>query len=537
MNLYKVLLVDDEQEVIDAVIKKILWEKLGFEVIGYAQNGEEALELAESNMPDVVITDIKMPIMDGLTLSRRLKENYSDIKVIIFSGFEEFEYAREAIKIEVEEYILKPVPEEELIRILNRIKESLDKERNDKINITKLQEYYQKSLPIMRDQFLISLIEGRMSDKQIESYKTDYKINLIGSNYVISVIHMLRGESSDLLEQEIKPELMNVSLKQFVDENLEKNYFFKSFIYFKDVIYISVLDDSDDVNVYTDRLDVICKRVKRILNMNVVAGIGKVYDHLCMMKYSYEGAKNAMFYKNKEEEGQAVYIGEIEPLLDEGFVLYDSNVQEIIHEIKVGDREGMEEQIDKFLLFIKETKRSISQYQVILMGVIAELYKLAAAYKLDMGELFEWNSDVYQRILQIGSLEETHSWLLDTCLQIRNSIRKERMNTAQILINNATKYIRDHYADSSLSIEKLCKILNVSAAYFSTIFKRETGKTVLNYLTDVRMEKAILLLDGSEEKTYIISEMIGYSEPNYFSYVFKKKYGMTPSKYRKNRTE
>ncbi len=146
------------------------------------------------------------------------------------------------------------------------------------------------------------------------------------------------------------------------------------------------------------------------------------------------------------------------------------------------------------------------------MGVVTEMYKLAGSYQLDGMEIFGGNLDLYSQILKIESLD-------------------------QVLIQKAEDYIGVHYGDSDLSIEKICHELNVSSAYFSTIFKRETGKTFLNYLTDTRMEKAILLLDGTEEKSYVISEKIGYSEPNYFSYVFKKKYGISPSKYRKLRLE
>ena len=184
------LLVDDEQEVINLVIRKIDWKNLGFQVIGYAQNGEEAMELAELETPDVVVTDIKMPFMDGLTLSRKLKKKFEDIKIIIFSGFDEFEYAREAIKIEVEEYILKPIHSEELSQILRKLKESLDKERSEKWNIAKLQQYYENSLPILRDQFFISLIQGRIEENYIENYKIDYQIHLDAPYYVIAIIHM-----------------------------------------------------------------------------------------------------------------------------------------------------------------------------------------------------------------------------------------------------------------------------------------------------------------------------------------------------------
>jgi len=530
-----VLLVDDEQEVINLVIRKIDWESLGFQVIGYAQNGEEAIELAELETPDVVVTDIKMPFMDGLTLSRKLKKKYEDIKIIIFSGFDEFEYAREAIKIEVEEYILKPIHSEELSEILRKLKESLDKERSAKWNIAKLQQYYENSLPILRDQFFISLIQGRIEEDFIENYKIDYQIHLDAPYYVIAIMHM--KDPKEKVQYEIRPELMRVSLRQFTDESLEGYCSFKSFFYFGDVIYILMLSEDYNMKECTDKLDKICKRAGRIFHTEVVAGLGKVYDQLSMLQYSYEGAKNAMFYKEEEEEGQAVYIDEIEPLLDEKFVLYDQNVDLIIREIKIGDKENLEKQINDFIHKIKEIKRSIYQYQIILMGVVTEMYKLAGSYQLDGMEIFGGNLDLYSQILKIESLDGIRQWMLGTCMKIRRSIRKERTNTAQVLIQKAEDYIGVHYGDSDLSIEKICHELNVSSAYFSTIFKRETGKTFLNYLTDTRMEKAILLLDGTEEKSYVISEKIGYSEPNYFSYVFKKKYGISPSKYRKLRLE
>ena len=162
MSLYSVMLVDDEEEVIQIIMKKLDWASMGFQIVGYAHNGAEALELAEECQPDVVMTDIKMPYMDGLELSRRLKERYPSIRIIIFSGFDEFEYAKEAIRIEVEEYILKPIDAGELQELFGRIKKSLDKEIDEKRNIDKLQEYYMESLPLLQENFFTSLFEGRV---------------------------------------------------------------------------------------------------------------------------------------------------------------------------------------------------------------------------------------------------------------------------------------------------------------------------------------------------------------------------------------
>ena len=181
MNQYSVLLVDDEEEVFQVIIKKLDWENMGFHIAGYAKNGVEALEMAEELQIDVVMTDIKMPYMDGLTLCKKLKELYQNVKVIIFSGFDEFEYAKEAIKAEVEEYILKPIDANELREVFTRIKVNLDRELDEKRNIDKLREYYLESLPVLQENFYTSLVEGRIPEDVIEKYAESYQISLIRS--------------------------------------------------------------------------------------------------------------------------------------------------------------------------------------------------------------------------------------------------------------------------------------------------------------------------------------------------------------------
>lgn len=159
MTTYKVLLVDDEEEVRNAIEQRINWEELGFEVIGKAQNGVKAMEIAEKLQPDVVITDIKMPYMNGLELARNLKEENPGVRILILTGFDEFEYAKEAVHLEIEEYILKPINANELSECLKRLKNVLDKEREEKLNVRKLEQYYTDSLPVLQTNFFCSLVE------------------------------------------------------------------------------------------------------------------------------------------------------------------------------------------------------------------------------------------------------------------------------------------------------------------------------------------------------------------------------------------
>ena len=180
MNHYTMLLVDDEEEVIQVIRKKIDWERLGFSVIGHAGNGVKAFEMVEEFQPDVVMTDIKMPYMDGIELAGRIKAEYPATKILFFTGFDEFEYAREAVHLEAEEYILKPVNSIELTNVFTQLKTKLDQEISEKRNVETLQNYYLESLPLLQADFYSALMEGRIGAQEIAKYLSDYQISFPG---------------------------------------------------------------------------------------------------------------------------------------------------------------------------------------------------------------------------------------------------------------------------------------------------------------------------------------------------------------------
>ena len=168
------MIVDDEEEVREAIKCKLPWEELGFVVVDTAENGEEALEKAECIFPDVVLTDIQMPFMDGLTFCHKLREIMSNVKILIFSGYDEFEYAKEAIRVEAEEYLLKPVSREELRQSFLRLKTLLDEEMAERKNIDRLKQYYESSLPVLKEQFLVGVLDGRFKKMELYEYNKQY---------------------------------------------------------------------------------------------------------------------------------------------------------------------------------------------------------------------------------------------------------------------------------------------------------------------------------------------------------------------------
>jgi two-component system response regulator YesN len=533
------MLVDDEEEVRQAIVKKLDWEALGFRLVATAENGEDALEKAEKYRPDVVMTDIQMPFMDGLTLCHKLRESIKNVKLVIFSGYEQFEYAKEAIKLEVEEYILKPIDANEMKLAFERIKTSLDTEMNEKRDIDKLKKYYLESLPKIREQFFVGLLEGNFREEQIKEYQAEYDIELDSAFYSVGVIRkdLNTAENLGSDQEELESRLQIVSIKEIVDENLQGSLPFYSFIYLNSIVVIGRLANEKEEAVFVHTLDQICKIVHKILGINASAGIGSVCNSLSTLVRSYEGAKSALEYRILLEPNQAICIQDIEPESGSEDIIEGWLMEAIIKEIKVGSKEILEQQLNQLGEQLKKSRMSIQQLQFSVSEFIVELVKLARAYKLDMEEIWGVDFNIFKTASMFDSLDTLMAWLLEVCRQLRKLIRKERVDSTKMLTESAKQYIHDNYSESELSVDVICNYLNVSPTYFSTIFKKDTGLSFVTYLTNVRMEQAIHLLDTTEEKAYIISGRVGYLEPNYFSYVFKKKYGISPSKYRMSKVE
>ncbi len=531
MNKYQVMLVDDEEDVIQVIIRKINWEALGYEVMGYAHNGVEALELCEERQPDVVMTDIKMPYMDGLTLSRKLKTLYPSVKIIIFSGFDEFEYAKEAIRLEAEEYILKPIDADELSQVFRRIHESLDKEFDEKQNINMLKNYYLESLPVLQENFYSSLIEGRIPEQSLQKEMLDYQVELTGPCYAVLVLH----NSLSLAPEGINPLLLTVSIRKVAEERMQEEWRAKFFSYLGNIVCIVQLSAASEVKRLTDACETLCRLVRHLTNATVTIGIGGVVTAISALHQSYSGARDAVSYRVIYGRGKAINIAEIAPERHgsagglQGMYNEDA-LHELFKAVRMDSREKLDMAVDAYLEAHTPENPSIQAYHFFVMELVTEIHKFMLANQIDPERIFP-QEDIYRRVQQMA-LSEMGGWLKAALEKLQNIIQETRNDSTRSFVSRALDYVRDHYEDKELSVESVCDYLNVSAAYFSTVFKRETGKTFINYLTDFRMEKAVRMLLEKNEKTYVIAQAVGYSDPNYFSYAFKKKYGMSPSKYR-----
>lgn len=530
MEEYKVLLVDDEPQAIDAMEHKIRWKELHFQVVGSATNGVKALELVEKLQPDVVLTDIRMPYMDGLELTRRLNQEYSHIRVMLCTGFDEFEYAKEAVHLEVQEYLLKPINATELSESLTRLKEALDRDREEKLNVKKLENYFKESLPALRSNFFVSLIEGRVDQEDYERILSSYEIDMKGPLFCSLVFHT----SSHHVPEGMDPMLLFLSVEREIKRRIaeEETVRCQEFIYLGNTVVIVELEREEQVTQATDACDRFCRWAYRVMGAVVTAGVGRTCDSLLDIHSSYEGAREAVSYRVLYGTKRAINIGEIVPKEERKVLSAEENsMKELYRSIHVGDEEAIKNAVCKEVEKLQKNATSITRYNMSALEMVNSFYRFCENNSLDFNEVTGNTKNIYQKIPEMDESSFT-DWITSVSLALSDRLKNARNTSSKRLVQDAENLVKEHYMDCDISLDTVCSKLGVSNSYFSSVFKKETGQAFISYLTDYRMEMAEKLLFYTQEKSYAIAEKVGYQDANYFGYVFKKKYGMSPSKYR-----
>jgi two-component system response regulator YesN len=543
MRKYKLLIVDDEVEVRKGIINKIQWEELGYEIVAEAENGKEALELFEKTLPDVVLTDIKMPFMDGLELSRIIKEQYPTTRIIVMTGFDEFEYAHKAIKLNVSEYLLRPISAQELTDILTKVKRQMDEEIAEKENVEALRDYYRESIPILREKFLASLVTSAIKKQEIEEKCKNYELNLKGESFMVSIVSIdenkVKENAEDLSTLNKSTDegkaLLKIAVLNIVEEIMEKYNLGTVFLNDENVVMITISQDSDREAVSANTLNVleeIKRTVEKFLKSTVTIGVGNVCEDITLLRHSYENAMAALDYRIFMGKNKIIWIEDIEPMSAKKLVFDESKERALSSSIKVGTTAEAAAAIDKFFEEIINSKASFKDYQIYIMEMLTTILKAARDSNVDTDEIFGHNYNLFIDLHSLRNIQEAQGWFKGISIKIMNYIVQGRQDSYQLLVEEAKDYVKENYGNSDITINGVCSKLHISPTYFSFIFKKETKTTFINYLTNYRMESAKEYLRTTSLKTFEIADKVGYSEPNYFSYSFKKKFGVSPSEYR-----
>ena len=530
MEQYRVLLADDEEEIRTGISRKIDWTALGFSLVGEAGNGEEALELAEQLRPDVVLTDIKMPFMDGLELCRRLRQSLPAAKLVVFSGFDDFEYARQAVGAGVSEYILKPINAPELAEVLNKLRDQLDRQRLERRDMETLRRRYEESLPILRELFYTRLLSGQFHPEQVRDRAARYEIDLPPGLWTAALIHAdPQSEAGDAG----RDELLLLSVQSFLTDHFSLEGCTARAVLYEDTAALLVqLSGPDRLYPLLEELERLSLLSRGFLGAPLTAGVGRPCPGPEALYHSARGARAALDYRALVGSGRVIYIDDLEPQ-STATISFDENDQHRLSTaVKLGTPEQVEQAAGELMERLRQTGLSLSQCHLFLLEVVTCLVRLTRSGGVAVEEVFGAGFTGAVSISNFSSLEELGRWLSGRCLKLHDLLGRQRTDSAWRLVEQAKEYIASHYTDEQLSVEALCSHIHLSPTYFSTLFKREMGMSFTAYVTQIRMDEAVRLLRDTGEKTYRIAEQTGYSDPNYFSYVFKRRFGVSPSKYR-----
>ena len=327
-----------------------------------------------------------------------------------------------------------------------------------------------------------------------------------------------------IADQEIDLEKAIARCSVIITERLKGRCAFEILIRFPAVVVIASYEIRNN-NTPINAANEICTEARRALGCDITAGVSRFYRELSATAVAFAEASAAIEYRSLAG-APVVSVRDIELSERVRSAVSTDSAGALLHSIRFASPENTAKAVEAALAQLPPADSGIDFFEKTLEMTIAVL-KLAKQYP----EAQDIITDVFSSTAV--SKEKFSLWLRDACLKLNSSISETRVSGAARVVETAKKQIEEQYADSSISVETMCDALHISASYFSTLFKQETGKSFVQYLTDVRLERALELLKTTDDKTYIIAEKSGYDEPNYFSYVFKKKYGVSPSQFRK----
>ena len=530
----KVFLVEDEVIIRSGVKKSINWEQEGYEFVGEASDGELAYPMILKEKPDILITDIRMPFMDGLELSRLVKKELPDIKILILSGYDEFEYAKKAIKIGVTEYLLKPISAAKLTEVLNAVAETIRQENEEK-NL--LETYFAEMREnTERDKMRLfeKLLMGDLSMGEILEAGERFGMNLGASCYKIVLFKILANLENHVYAEQMVDACSSVEQAASMMEGV--------YVFQRGVEGWAFLLTAQDEKSMEESAKILYQNLKQAMKnytqLEYFGGIGSTVPRIRSLKQSFREADRAFAARFVEEANQIISQKEFEKSqMEEGLkmqgVVQIGKSREMLQKfLSNGTREEVKAFSDAYISRIEEENiRSTMVRQYVVIDVCIVI--LSFCERISSANRLQEEAEELQKMMQkIHSLSEIKKYvvrLLNEAVELRDAESGRRYSD---LIAAAKKEIENHYMTEEISLNTVAISVGMSPSYFSSIFSKEAGKTFVEYLTEVRIEKAKEFLMCSSMKTSEIGYEVGYKDPHYFSYIFKKVQGCSPKEYR-----
>lgn len=543
--MFKVFLVEDEVVIREGLRKSIPWNQYGFTYTGDAPDGEIALPMIRQQQPDLLITDIRMPFMDGLALSQRVHQELPDTKIIIISGYDDFQYAQQAIEIGVEQYLLKPITKTALVKALDEVRTKLEAEQEQRTYVERFRQEAKEYEHFSRRRFFERLVLGQtpVGDLYNDAQKLDIDLNAQSYNIVLYNVFQhvsgapSRGEQYSAQQAETQQELENFFLRcpQFI-----------LFRWSLTVYAVLIKSRQDRIAAETDFcIQNIRRRFESMddsFEWYVAAGtpVARLsflhtcfeeasrilsYRHLCVGQHILtQDSLNILNRNDTESRLQELDISKMSPEILQNF-------------LKNGAPEETEGFVQQYLDSIgREALDSMLFSQYVMLNVRFTAAAFVESLNCEQSELTTVVDSLpsISQMFGADNVERYITRLLSRAVELRESTYSTQYHE---VVKQGLRYIDQHYAEPTMSLNEVACHTKISANYFSALFSQEMGCTFVEYLTKKRMEKAKELLRSSTMRTGEIALAVGFKDAHYFSYLFRKTQGCTPRDYKGGRNE
>lgn len=534
--MYEIMIVDDHTHLVDSLAIGLPWEQMGITHVYKAYSGEEALEMLNYHSVDIVVTDIHMNGMTGLELIARINEKWKNTKAVIITGYDEFQYAKEAIQQQVSEYLLKPVSNEELEQTLRSIIDKITKEGNELLSQQKFVYRFRESLPKLREMFLLDLISGRSYPRS----DLQDKIQLYGLPFSLDGEAILLGMRVE--EDYADMNLYSISLIEYAMLNIVEEVFSAKYnvMYCKDSHdYLIFLIQGNQAGVQgqggaadiEDLARLAQHSIKLYLKSKVSVVLSNwggfpqdllsMYQSAVSVYTDYIGYQTESFFHVKQKKE----VFDIQPLAE----LYRS--QTLMELIDVEQWAAFEQKLVRIFGELEDAGSGAREYGVEIYVTLLQAYSY---YLHKKGKrIFEVFGRDIEKMLKIDagwSVEPLKEWAFASYVQIKAYSDSRSDNIRSTLMERIRRFIQENI--NVITLQAVADHVNLHPVYISNLFKQETGENFTNFVLRLRMEKAVQLLKHRDLKISEIAHEVGYQKPQYFIKLFKTQYGMTPQEYK-----
>lgn len=527
----KLLIAEDEHHVRERLAEGIDWPGAGIELTGAVASGKEALALLAKERVDIVLTDIQMPEMSGLELARQLKQDDPQIKVIILTGYDDFEYARESIEYGVFKFLVKPAENELVLEAVLEAKARRERELREKHDMSALAQRWKEQLPHLREQFYKNWLNGRYSQWELEKRSADLELSLDAGRYVPVIVDM-----DPISERDSRFQVQDRPLAQFMlytiacdvlaDTScvvLQEDDGMTAIIYFEPL----AAEEAPLFANINKQITGLLGTVKDCLKLTASAGIGSAVPDKLLLPQSFRQSRMAL-QERLVLGGEVAISYRAEEAVRDAWLRLESWEKEFQVAIETGDSPKLTRLVQDVVASGFSSDKPVSEARELLWRIVCLMGRIVHTHGWTLRDTFQEDCDDFEQFAGLLSREQIGSWLTRMSARLSRTIAERRRTGTQLAMSEIVRFIQERLHDESLSLHLVAERMFINYSYLSRTFKETTGEAFSDYVLRLRMERAKELL-ANGLKVYDAAERVGYRHVNYFSKSFQRFWGIKPS--------